>query len=261
VLVHDTSSSETVRLGARHIVVPRPGEDGTRRVLDLLVLQNRGWRTRVTSDSARPSWSGRLPAGILGFELGESDVSPDAVARRGDSVVVTAAIAPGDKQLVVEYRIPAALRTLEIPAGDSATLSLLLEEPDVVPTGAPLAAADTQVLEGRSFRRWSGQVPAGAAIRLTFPRAGNPPAWLLRVMVAVLALSLALAWWRWAARPAPARAAPSADRLLDQIVALDARYLGREGETTPDQWTRYQSDRARLKADLEAALARRRAGR
>ena len=38
--------------------------------------------------------------------MGESDLSPDAVTRRGDSVLVLAPIAPGDKQLTLQYVIP-----------------------------------------------------------------------------------------------------------------------------------------------------------
>jgi hypothetical protein len=45
------------------------------------------------------------------------------------------------------------------------------------------------------------------------------------------------------------------DRLLDGIAALDARYAGREADTPADEWRAYVAERARLKAELEAALA------
>jgi hypothetical protein len=49
--------------------------------------------------------------------------------------------------------------------------------------------------------------------------------------------------------------------LIERIATLDARYQGREAGLPADEWRRYLDDRARLKADLESALARDRAGR
>jgi hypothetical protein len=49
--------------------------------------------------------------------------------------------------------------------------------------------------------------------------------------------------------------------LLDAIARLDARYAGREGDTPAGEWSAYQSRRAALKAELEAALAIRGRGR
>ncbi|HEU5303555.1 MAG TPA: carboxypeptidase-like regulatory domain-containing protein, partial [Gemmatimonadales bacterium] len=85
IVVSDTSATAPVTLVARHLVLTRPGPDGSRSVLDLLVLRNEGQRTRVAPDSVHPSWSGPLPSGTLGLELGEGDISPDAVSRRRDS--------------------------------------------------------------------------------------------------------------------------------------------------------------------------------
>ncbi len=109
-VVYDTSTTAPVSVAARHIVVPRPGEDGSRSVLDLIVLRNDGLRARVAPDSLHPSWSGLLPAGSVGLELGESDLSPDAVSRRGDTALVVAPIAPGEKQLALQYLLPRGLR-------------------------------------------------------------------------------------------------------------------------------------------------------
>jgi hypothetical protein len=45
------------------------------------------------------------------------------------------------------------------------------------------------------------------------------------------------------------------ERLLDAIAALDARYLDRETAMPADEWQRYLTERAALKARLEGALA------
>ncbi len=249
VLVFDTSSAAPIAIAARHLVVPRPGEDGTRTVLDLLVLRNGGARARVAPDTTLPSWSAPLPPGTAGLQLGESDVSPDAVSRRGDSVDLYSPISPGDKNLTLEYVIPNDRRALDIPIFGDGPLNLLLEE-RTAKVGGGLALADSQQIEGRWFYRWSGRAKAGQQVRLELPRPGRLPPWLLPVMVAILGVALGFAAWRIV----PARGAPP-PALLDALAELDVRYAGRESEVPAAEWAQYHEERARLKAALARALA------
>ncbi|MGH7499535.1 MAG: hypothetical protein ACREL3_11875 [Gemmatimonadales bacterium] len=254
-MVYDTSSSAPVSVAARHIVVPRPGQDGARAVLDLLVLRNEGTLARVSGDSVRPSWSAALPAGSAGFELGESDLSPDAVTRRGDSVVILAPIAPGDKQLTLEYVIPGDRQLVDFPGGSGSPLNVLVEEGSARVTGGTMALADSQLIEGRWFHRWSGRVDSGRTVRLTLPRPGRTSRYLLAGLVGVLGVVLALAAWRLSARKTPPAQTPPPGGLIDALAELDARYAGREGEVAADEWGRYLLERSRLKSALESALA------
>ena len=255
ILVYDTSSTAPVALEARHLVVTRPGEDGSRSVLDLVVLLNKGNRTRVAPDSVGASWVGLLPPGTMGLEVGESDVSPDAVTRRGDSLLVAAPLAPGEKQVTVQYVVPAGSKELELPFTEPvSSVNLLAEENDVVVSGGSLALADSQVLQGRSFRRWAGAVPAGGALRVALPGRRRVPEGLLPSLVGGVVLVLVGAGWYFIARK-PRLPAASPAALLDAIAALDARYLGREGETSAEDWGSYLTQRRRCKAELEAALA------
>ena len=259
-IVRDTSSRVPVTLSTRHVVVPRPGDDGTRDVLDLVLLVNEGTETRVAPDSLSASWAGLLPPESEGLELGESDVSPDAVTRRGDSVIVSAPISPGEKQLAFQYHLPAGRQTIELPIGaEPVALDVLLEEPGASAAGPGLAAADSQAIEGRSFRRWSGQVPANTVIRIGLPGAGGSSAPVIAALVGVLALALLLAAWRILPRrtaAAPAARRDDADLLLNEVAALDARYAGREAEVPSEEWAHYLARRADLKAEAAAALAR-----
>jgi hypothetical protein len=254
IIAYDTSSSAAISVEARHIVVSRPGEDGSRNILDLIVLRNAGQRTRIARDSSRPTWVGALPRGTMGLELGESDVSPEAVGREGDSLIVTAAIAPGEKQLTLEYLAPAGRQVLELPLSEPvAMLNVLAEESDVIVSGGTLVFADSQTLQGRSFRRWSGAGPAGAVLRVVLPAGRRAPGWILAGLVAAVALALAVAGGRLMMKRATTNA--SAEELLERLAGLDARYQGREPEVPPDEWRHYQSERARLKGLLERSLA------
>jgi hypothetical protein len=255
IVVYDTSSAAPVTLETRHLVVTRPGEDGSRGILDLIILRNSSHLTRIAPDTLRPSWSVPLPRGTEGLEVSEGDVSPDAVARRGDSLMITAPLAPGQRELTIQYRVPSGRRVLELPiSGRGVTVNVLIEEREVKLVSAGLALADSQVIQGRSFRRWTGTLSAGI-IRIILPSAGQAPSRLLAALVAAFGLGLAGAgWYLYSQRlkqPAPV---PNAN-LVDAIAALDARYQGREAETPAEEWSSYQRERARLKADLQSSLA------
>jgi hypothetical protein len=252
-VVHDTSSRAPVGVVARHVIIARPGEDGIREVLDLILLFNEGTKTRVPPDSLGASWASPLPPGSRGLELNRGDMSPDAVLRRGDSAIVSAPIAPGEKQLAFLYHLPAGRQKIEIPTGpDSVGVNLLVEEPGATVAAPGVTFADSQVIEGRAFQRWSGELPPNATVRVTLTGADPDAPPVLAALVAVLALALLAAAWRLL----PRARAVSTERLIGEVAFLDMRYQGREAETTPDDWARYLERRGKLKAELEAALAR-----
>jgi hypothetical protein len=259
VVVYDTSSTAPIGVEARHIVVPRAGADGTRSVLDLIVLRNDGHMARVAPDSSRPSWRLLLPPGAGDMQVGESDLSPDAIVREGDSVNVLAPLAPGQKQLTLEYSVTPVGGRLEFPVGSGGAVNLLVEERDARVSGGTLALADSQVIEGRSFRRYTGNVPAGGSVVLAVGAAGAIAVTRLAlpVLVGAVAVILAAAAWWLLGRPSGRGSALLPGQMLDAIAALDARYAGRESETAADEWGRYAAERARLKAELERALAAR----
>ena len=255
IVVYDTSSNAPVSLTARHFVLTRPADDGSRTVLDVIVLRNAGRLTRVAPDTLHGSWSAALPAGTVGLQVNESDVSAEAIRRSGDSLIVTAALAPGEKQLTIQYQVPAQRRIVELPLGTPGILlNVLVEEPGVTVLAPGVALADSQEIAGRSFQRWTGTVTSSGSVRLSIPAAHRTPAWLLAALVGGLALGLvAVGWYALARRH---RGKPrSAPDLVDAIAELDARYVGRRNQTSEDEWKCYEVERARLKGELEAALA------
>jgi hypothetical protein len=252
--VFDTSSMAPLSLQARHLVVTRPGEDGSRGVLDLMVLRNDSRSTRVSPDTIHPTWRGLLPQGTIGFEVAESDFSREALARRGDSVMLLAPFAPGEKQITVQYLIPSDQASVELPLTQVRTsINVLAEETGVRVNGSGIVLADSQVLQGRTFHRWTGTAQSGTVLRISMPGTGRTPRWLLLVPVSVLTLVLIGAGWRSLRKPRPPAAITG--ELIDAIAALDVRYAGRESETSKEEWQSYLAERAGIKARLEASLA------
>jgi len=248
IVVSDTSSTAPVTIGSRHAVISRLGPDGTRGVLEIVGVSNGSDRTRVSGDTARAVWGIALPAGTSAVRPGQGDFSPNALVIRHDSVLLFAPVAPGEKQVVFSYSLPSKVGRLPLRFDEPvAEVNVLVEDEDAKVSGGPLVRADTQLIEGRTFRRWSGAMPAPGTLLIIFPGIGAP-VWLLPGLVALTALGLVLAAWRLIPRPVPA-----AVDLVGAIAALDARYLGRESEVSPAEWQRYQSERARLKQQAELA--------
>lgn len=255
--VSDTSSVTPLEVISHHVVISLPTADGTRPALEIVVLGNPGSVTRVAGDSAHPSWSAALPRGALGAAMGQGDVSPESVVFRDDSLLLYAPVAPGRKEVVFGYSLPAAPGpvTYALPEG-AGSFTLLLEERGRTVTGGGLAAVDSQAIEGRTFQRWTGEPAPDSRIVIDFPGGGTR--WLLPLLVGSVALALLVVLARVLRRPVPPSTAGTSP-LLDQLARLDARYAGRQAEVPAEEWERYQADRAALKAALEAELAGRRA--
>jgi hypothetical protein len=118
-----------------------------------------------------------------------------------------------------------------------------------------MVSADSQVIQGRSFRRWTGTPASAGVLRLELPGAPRYPRWALPALVLLLGLGLAGAgWFAVAARRHVTLVSPAAE-IIDAIARLDLRYQGREGETPENEWSFYLAERARLKETLQASLA------
>lgn len=253
--VSDTSASAPIHVESRHIVISKPTADGTRSVLEIVVLGNDGSRTRVARDSLSPVWSARLPAGALAFQVGQGDVGPDGLIERGDSVILVSPVAPGQKQLMYTYALPANPGPLKLPITDSiVTANILLEEFDRTVTGGGIARADSQKIESRSFRQWAGPVAAGSVIAIDFP--GSSAGWVLPLLVGVVAGALGFVGFRAMRQRPPVVPATAQPAALEQLARLDAKYAGKESAVPPEEWAAYQRDRARLKSELASELAR-----
>lgn len=255
-VVSDTSSQTPVKLAARYFVIREAEQNGSRPVLDLLVLSNGGDLTRVGSDTLSPTWSGFVPSGVLGARVGEADFSADAATIKGDTLLVYAPLAPGEKQITLEYVLPAG-RELTVPFPvDSVATNVLAQDPSTRVINSAMVLVDTQNIEGESFRRWVGVPRANSMLTVSFGRApGDVPGWLMPAMVGLIGAGLIVALWRLRSRKTPA----SLEGLTDRIAALEARYQGHEQDVSSEEWQRYQAERERLRTELARHLAATRA--
>jgi hypothetical protein len=256
--VYDTSSTApAIAVGQRHVVVRRSGADGGRSVLELVSLVNRGTRTRISPDSVAPVWSGRLPRGATAFQVGESDVSADAVEQRDDRVMVTAPIPPGRKQIVFTYALPGA-GELVLPLDQPAErLLVLLEDTAAVLAEGPLEKRGVEMFDDTPFALFDGAVPTGggqAVFRLGRRRLVTPQtlAYATIALAAVLMLLAVPLLRRRGRGVAVAIEADTPEALARAIAALDAGFEA--GDRSPAAETAYRERRAHLKARLAALL-------
>jgi len=194
ILVYDTSSTgPPVRLQRRLITFARPGKDGTRSVLELLVIENPGTATRIAPDSTRPTWSGTVPHEAIQFEAGQGDISAEAMGLRGDSVLVFGPIPPKNaKQLSFSYVLPATIRQLTIRIDQPIDeLDLLLEDTTTSVHAPGLASLGVQEIEQRRFAGYrTGALTPTASVSVVFPKGPFRVETLIPWVVALVTLVL-----------------------------------------------------------------------
>lgn len=203
-IVADTSSRQPVTVRQRTLLVSGADASGTRIVIDWLVLSNRGPATRVSPDTVQPSWGGPLPEAAQNVEIADSRLSQfaeEAVAFRGDSVLLFAPISPGDKELMLQYRVPGDLDRFVVPMQVDDSVFVLLEEKGARVVTPALAVADSQMIEGRPFRRFAGTMAGAVSLEIALDGRGISSDKLLVILVGVLAAGFLALGWRLATRP------------------------------------------------------------
>ncbi len=204
-----TTRGPPIRLARRLATVARARDDGTREVLEILELQNRGVATRVTNDTLIPTWAGRVPTGAGQFRGGQGDISSDAMQFRHDSVIVFAPIPPGPvKQISYGYALPAGTRALVIPIDQPTDeMNLLVEDTTAVVSTAKLESLGVKELEGRHFAAYrAGPLAWGDKVEIRLPGGKFRAQMLLPYVIALLAIGMVVALvWALRRRPTPPR--------------------------------------------------------
>lgn len=195
----DTSSTgPPIVLRRRLLTVARPKPDGSREVLEILELENRGRTTRVASDTLEPTWTGAIPAEALSFAVQQSDFSSDAVTQRGNRVNLFGPLQPdGARQLSYRYVLGGSVRNLSLPIDQpTEELDLLFEDTTVAVTAPRLQDFGVDTIEQRRFARYrADSLPAGAPVRIAFPASRVRIDALVPYIVVVVVLAMGGGLW------------------------------------------------------------------
>jgi hypothetical protein len=194
-----TNTGPPIRLARRLVTVARANADGTREVAEFLELENTGVTTRVTSDTLRPTWAGRVPSGTGQFRAGQGDISGDAMQFRHDSLMVLAPIPPGPvKQATYAYSLPAGTRSLVIPIDQpTVEVNILVEDTAAVVKAPKLESLGVREIEQRHFAAYRARsLAAGDKVEIRLPAGKFRAQMLLPYVIALLAAGMivALVW-------------------------------------------------------------------
>lgn len=272
ITVFDTTSrSYPMSVKGRHLIVSKSDSAEMRTVVEVFELSNDSLTTLIASegDAPAPTWSISVPEAARDLRANEGEISPDAFLAQPGRVSIFAPIAPGVKQVAFSYKLPNSSFPLAMRTeGGAVVFEVLIEEAQGTVNGQGFAAVAPVTLEGRNFRRFLSQdVKPDAQLVVDLPSSGTPGRnlYIAGLLVAVGFLMM-LALTRSMQRAANKRGnvvptlrpqepeVPYADRLAQEIAALDATYA-RQEQPSDAVRVAYEQRRAELKEALAQALA------
>lgn len=200
-MVHDTSSVAPVVLSQRHVLVRGRDPDGSRSVLELLILRNPGEVTRVAPGGDAATWRTRLLHGATEALVpgGQGDIGVEATRISGDTLAIAAPVPPGDRQLVVSYVVPASSRLVLVVDGPVHQVTMMLADTAAV-VRRGLASTGIMSFEGERYLRAEAKdVTVGDT--LVVELAPSPVRveklwWLVVAASAGVLAAAAFRWWR-----------------------------------------------------------------
>ncbi len=248
-----------IPIQARNLFFEPNGEEW--RVTDIFQLRNDFGRTLVAPEDGEV-WSYLLLEGARDFSSGQDGFSLDGTSIRDGSVVVRAAIAPGERVFVFRYTVDELFGEVPTP-GLTEAFDLLVREPSprVGVEGLELVGR-VEVEEGSTYRRYSGTSIGSGRVRVVeAQQPGDLPLPWITVVVALALAGVALWVTRDMRRPVEAvagrptrRAGGRAARrqvLLLEVARLDEAFES-EVDRTPEQRAEYEARRTELLGELTA---------
>lgn len=265
IIVYDTTSPPyPIRVAGRHFVVTNPGDDGSRRVVEVYELMNDSTLTVVGTD-AKPVFRAPLPAGITDFQLNPAgDITPGNVKQTAGGLSVITPISPGIRQLSFSYTLPSSAFPLALPMVDSVEMfEVLVQEPAATVDGAGLAEVAPVVQQGQTFRRLLAQeVKRNAVVNLAVPAhvgefAKRSVTIVASIIAGAMLLALAFVLGRRRRQRVSIEAVPDPlQGMVRSLAALDATFERRASPTDAER-AAFDAERRALKAKLTAELAAR----
>jgi len=239
--VYDTLSvppgGATLPVSVRNLFLDKMDEGW--QATDFFQLRQDGERTLYSPEEG-VVWRYPLPPTAQDFEVGQADLSPDAVRFQGGDLALYAPIPPGDRFFLFRYRIPIDDFTIPMP-GRTEEMEVLVRTPGPNAEFPPLVPSTPLELEpGNVFKRYAasnltdtqveGRVLAGPF------RFGAE--WLGLVLAAILGGAGVFAYRNrrpFEAGPAEPRPRSGRKALILAIAQLDEAFDEGEGLSQKDR--------------------------
>jgi hypothetical protein len=174
IAVFDTTSGPVpISIRGHHVIVSAVDVNAERAVTEVFELANDSSVTRVASPNGPAVWSTILPTGAKSFSVTQGDVPAAAIKFEDGKAMVYAPIAPGLKQIAVNYSVPAENFPMSIPvAKETQVFEVLIEEEKGTVTPAKIKEVAPVALEKRNFRRFLGpDIPANSVVTIDLEKA------------------------------------------------------------------------------------------
>ena len=244
-----------IPLAARNLFLEKTTEGWN--ATDVFQLLHEGDRT-LYSPVEGVVWAYPLPPSATDFQLGQADLAPDAVQVIEGRMQVSSPLPPGERYLMVRYRLTEDEFVLPLP-GRTDKLEVLVREPAPAYEFPPLAPSSPVELEaGNRFRRFAADNLLDSEVRSRI--APEPwslrPEWIALLMAGLLGIA-GVVGYRWRggapARDSVPESSPpipaSREDILLAIATLDEGFQA-SGEQVGEALDQYERQRNHLLSQL-----------
>ena len=188
-----------------------------------------------------------MPVGIRSVEVGEGEVSADAVRYQNGEVIAKAALPPGGRLFVVRYEVDSLFMSLPVRAGTE-RLDVLIREPAPTVAIDGLDFIERQEFEpGSTYRRFAGADLLGPVVTIVKTEEVRSPhvEWVAVLLGLTLVVVGSIVLRPRSPNELVALRVESRQQLMLEVARLDEDFDGRGGGSESERKS-YERRRAEL---------------
>ena len=246
------SGGAQIPLSGRDLLLEKTGDGWA--ATDVFQLRQEGDRTLYSPEEGI-IWAYPLPESATDFQVGQAEMAPDAIRFADGRIELYAPLPPGDRYLMIRYRISEADFVLPMP-GRTDRMEILVREPAPAVEFHPLSLSSPVELEpGSAFRRFAADNLFDAEVRSEIASEpwSLPAEWLGLLLAGLLGAAGIFGYRRRGGDASLNAALPGElhrDRLLIAIATLDREFEGEEDRSASER-TKYEAQRGGLLSKLK----------